>query len=229
MNKRGDRYQGIKVIGWVCVGLVYLLTLVTQLPHILDVYAGIERRGHQVFGISTAAGAAVAFEASVAIFTLRLIVSNKGERSRWTRAGVMAFLGISAVANVSYYFDITALDEKVMPLILAVALPAALWLYAEEFGRGAKAQARRLGGNESEVPVAASEPIAEINEPTAPQEPERYWLPCPDCGWVGRKAGYNSPEAAQNALNAHKCKDAVALSDNGRETNESDLVIAGVE
>ena len=135
--------RNVKVIGWLLVGVAYLLALATQLPHIYDVYASLERGHYALFGVSTALGAALAFEASVAIFTLRVIVNTKTERSRWTRIGIVAFLCVSAIANVSYYFDVAALDDVAMPLILAVALPFALWIYAEEFGRGARAQAKR--------------------------------------------------------------------------------------
>ena len=73
-------------MGWLCVGAVYVLTLVAQLPHRYDVYASLESAEHTLFGVNTALGAAIAFEASVAIFTLRAIINTKSERSRWTRA-----------------------------------------------------------------------------------------------------------------------------------------------
>jgi hypothetical protein len=184
-----------------------MLTLATQLPHIYSVYSSLESDEYTLFGASTALGAALAFEASVAIFTLRIIINTKTERSRWTRVGIVAFLAVSAVANVSYYFDIAALDNAIMPMILALALPAALWLYAEEFGRGARAAAKRK--------VAAQ--TAQSND--APVYVERFQAVCtvPGCGW---RKEYATPLGAQNALNAHvggKHRDGSAFGANGQE------------
>jgi hypothetical protein len=199
MSKGSNRQHRLRVIGWLGVGLVYILTLATQLPHIYDVYSALERGDYSVAGFSTAAGAALAFEASVAIFTLRLIVNTKSERGRWTRFGIAAFLAISAFANVSYYFDLAPLDNVIMPAILAVALPGALWLYADEFGKGARAEAKRKAST-------ASEPAA---------NPKLFPAACdfPGCDWSDE---YSSPVGATNALNGHSKKHRV-YSDNGVE------------
>jgi len=132
----------MKRLGWAAVAAAYLLTLITQLPHVYDVYSALERQRHAIAGVDTALGASIAFELSVAIFTLRLIVNRKAERSAWTARGVALFLALSALANASYYFDVALLDAAVMPLALTLALPFALWLYAEEFSASAKAQVR---------------------------------------------------------------------------------------
>jgi hypothetical protein len=131
-----------KKLVWLAIAIVYLLTLLTQLPHVFYVYSALERIEHQILGISTAWQAAIAFEASVAILTLRTIVNRKSERSRYTRPGIIGFLLMSALANLSYYFDIELVDSWLMPGALVFAIPAALWLYAEEFGADAKAAIR---------------------------------------------------------------------------------------
>ena len=188
-----DKYRPVRLAGWLAVGAIYLLTLATQLPHIIHVYAGAERTNDALLGISTAVGAAVAFELSVAIFTLRMIVATTAERSRWTRAGVVAFLAISAIANVSYYFDFAILDRWIMPAILAVALPAALWLYAEEFGRGAKAEsAKRAKQTQPSEPERNAEP----------QPAPTYTASCDVCDWS--KNGYKTERGRDNALIAHR-------------------------
>jgi hypothetical protein len=132
----------MKYLGWAAIATVYLLTLATQLPHIYDVYSALERSEHRILGVDTALGASVAFEASVAIFTLRTIINRKSERSRWTYWGLVGFLCLSALANVSYYFDLQIVDAILMPAALVCAIPLALWLYAEEFGAEARAEAR---------------------------------------------------------------------------------------
>lgn len=129
----------MKSLGWTAIIIVYLLTLATQLPHIYDVYSALERSEHNIAGLDTALGASIAFEASVAIFTLRTIVNRKAERSRWTRPGIVFFLLLSVLANTSYYFDVALVDSVLMPGALTIAIPLALWLYAEEFGAEAKA------------------------------------------------------------------------------------------
>lgn len=174
--------QRLKIIGSIGVAGIYLLTLLTQLPHIYDVYSGLERHRYTVVGVSTALGAAIAFESAVALFTLRIIVNPQRERSPWTKAGVIAFLAISAVANVSYYFDVAALDAIIMPALLSVALPFALWIFAEEFGFSARAQARQ----------------------TRRAQERTFSAACSLCNWS--KGGYATEQAAQNALNAHTRK-----------------------
>lgn len=140
-----------RTLGATFIVGAYMLTLLTQIPHIQDVYQSLERQEHTVlaFGLalSTAWGAAVAFEISVAIFTWRLIVNTSSARSKWTKRGVVGFLVLSFIANLAYYFDWqvgpVSLDAHVMPFLLAAALPLALWLYAEEFGSEAGAAVKR--------------------------------------------------------------------------------------
>jgi hypothetical protein len=149
----------MKQIGWFAIAAVYLLTLATQLPHIYDVYSALERSEHFVAGLDTALGASIAFEASVAIFTLRTIVNYKSERSRWTRPGIAFFLALSMLANTSYYFDVAIVDNVLMPLALTVAIPVALWLYADEFGAEAKAAIRKQRrSTQEQAPVVADVP-----------------------------------------------------------------------
>lgn len=136
-------------LGGLVIVAAYLLTLLTQLPHVQSVYQAMEKENHTIFGLalSTAWGAAIAFEISVAIFTWRLIVNRSSTRSKWTKRGVVGFLLLSFVANLSYYFDFVvgpvSLDAHIMPFLLAAALPLALWLYAEEFGASAGAAVKK--------------------------------------------------------------------------------------
>jgi Ca2+/Na+ antiporter len=141
----------LKIIAWGGIVAVYVLTLATQLPHIFSVYSALERTEHRILGIDTAWGAAIAFEATVALFTIRAIVNRKSERSRWTRWAIVGFLTLSALANLSYYFDWRWLDVSAIPALLAFALPVALWLYAEEFGAEAKAEARKRHRTEAQA------------------------------------------------------------------------------
>jgi len=156
----------VKAAGWLALACVYLLTLLTQLPHIYDVYTALERQSHRILGVDTALGASIAFEASVAIFTLRTILNTKATRSRWTRPGIVAFLLISALANTSYYFDVALVDGVLMPAVLTAAIPLALWLYAEEFGADAKSAIRAQGKTKEEPQPAQDAP------PPTPPEPQ---------------------------------------------------------
>ena len=76
-------------------GAVYVLVLITQLPHVWSAYANIEAPGLHL-AYYTAIGAAVAFELSTGVFTFRII---KGSRRRWTRRGLWFFIVASVVAN----------------------------------------------------------------------------------------------------------------------------------
>jgi hypothetical protein len=145
-----------KNLGIAGVILVYALTLLTQLPHIGEVYSSLERGAWQHW---TAWGAALAFEASVALFTLRLILNKVGERSRWTAWGVRVFLLMSGLVNLTYYFgdgvERTWLQNAVA-FILSWALPGALWLYAEEFGATVRAvirQESKTARDDTETPT----------------------------------------------------------------------------
>jgi hypothetical protein len=111
-------------------GFAYLLVLVTQLPHVWTIYAGLERPGVP-FTQWTALAAAVAFEASTGIFTFRWI---QGSKRRWTKGGVLFFAGTSAVVNLAYYNVWPWALDALAPWFVGVALPFALFLFAEEFG-----------------------------------------------------------------------------------------------
>jgi len=114
--------------------LVYLLVLVTQLPHVWHAYASIEIEGFYLAQI-TAIGAALAFEASTGIFTYRIV---KGSRRRWTRWGLLFFILASIVANGFYYGLAPVVFGIIWPAFATVALPFALALFAEEFGAEVK-------------------------------------------------------------------------------------------
>lgn len=156
----------MKRLGWIAVATTYLFTLITQLPHVYDVYSALERNRHAIAGVDTALGASIAFELSVAIFTLRLIVNRQSERSAWTARGVALFLALSALANASYYFDVVVLDAVVMPLALTLALPFALWLYAEEFSASARAQVRAAQRRATKEPVREAQTERTERAPT---------------------------------------------------------------
>jgi hypothetical protein len=202
-----------KNIGTLVVVLAYFLTLITQLPHVFDIYNSLEKTEHEIFGLSTAWGAAIAFEATVAIFTWRIIANNSEYRSRWTKPGIVGFLIMSAMTNFAYYFDIKELDETLMPGTLAVAIPLALWLYAEEFGSEAghrakvareereKALAREQRHQRKLERIKQQEEIEKIR-PSVPGyiTGNRCW-----CGeWEPRVEKHKTSRQASNALNAHK-------------------------
>ena len=167
---------------------VYLLVLATQLPHVGSVYASLERAGWYRY---TAWGAAVAFELSIAVFTYRSVVERSTRKS--TRWGLGFFLLASAVANASYYGLLPAVMSLVMPVFATVALPAALGLFASEFGAEVRREERRLRADRAAQ--IAPEPIGVVaNTPqsVAIPQPER-WV-CESCGREFR---------SRNALNAH--------------------------
>ena len=111
-------------------GLVYVLVLATQLPHIWFAYASLENPTIPL-AQWTALGAAVAFEASIGIFTYRII---NGINRKWPTRGLMFFIVASVVANGYYYAWWPVLFGWLMPVFATVALPLALALFAEEFG-----------------------------------------------------------------------------------------------
>ncbi|HKZ83122.1 MAG TPA: hypothetical protein VJ793_05645 [Anaerolineae bacterium] len=117
-------------------GFVYVLILITQFPHVWQAYADIERDGFYL----TAAGAALGFELSTAVFTYRLVT---GSTRKWTRRGVRFFIASSVMANLAYYNVLGGIMREVTPFLFAVALPVALALYAEEFGAEVKREERR--------------------------------------------------------------------------------------
>lgn len=113
---------------------VYVLVLATQLPHIWFAYASLENATIPL-AQWTALGAAIAFEASIGIFTYRIV---KGSRRRWTRRGLWFFIVASVVANGYYYGWLPVAFGWLMPVFATVALPVALALFAEEFGAEVK-------------------------------------------------------------------------------------------
>jgi cation transport ATPase len=172
-------------------GAVYVLVLLTQLPHVGAVYAGLERAGWYQW---TAWGAAVAFELSIGLFTYQVI---RGARSRWTRAGLGFFLVASAVANATYYSLAPLVFRWVMPLFATLALPLSLALFAEEFGTATKREERRAQRAERQAEPAPAR--------VEPEPSPVYSHQCQQCEqvfvWPGE---YANSRAAQNALNAHQ-------------------------
>ena len=160
-------------------GAIYVLVLVTQLPHIWSAYASLEDAGLPL-AQWTALGAAVAFELSIGVFTFRII---KGSRRRWTRRGLWFFIVASVVANGYYYRWWPFAFDRVMPVFATLALPLALALFAEEFGAEVKRDERRAKRNET------------ITETTAPIDETDGMIACPVCGRLCK---------GQNGLNAHK-------------------------
>lgn len=208
----------MKSLGWAAIIVVYLLTLATQLPHIYDVYSALERAEHDIAGLDTALGASIAFEASVAIFTLRTIVNRKAERSRWTRPGIVFFLFLSVLANTSYYFDVALVDDALMPGALTIAIPLALWLYAEEFGAEAKAVIRE---QRKVAKVGASAAKVATQEPATIAQHECW---CGEAFSKSQKLSAHIKKHANEARSADNARDALKLFEqlypgsNGRPT-----------
>ena len=94
-----------------------------------------------------------------------------------------------AVANATYYGLAPLVMRWVMPWFATVALPAALGLFASEFGAETLRAERRLRA-ERAAQIAA-EPVVEVAD--TPQVPARSWA-CESCG---RSFG------SRNGLNAH--------------------------
>jgi hypothetical protein len=191
----------MKLLGWAAIIIVYLLTLATQLPHIYDVYSALERSEHDIAGLDTALGASIAFEASVAIFTLRTIINRKKERSKWTRPGIVFFLLLSVLANTSYYFDVALVDSTLMPGALTVAIPLALWLYAEEFGAEAKVAIREQR-KAAQAPATATRIAAQADATVAQHE----------C-WCGEKRDTQQGLAAHTKRHKNEARAAESLPD----------------
>jgi hypothetical protein len=192
-----------KIGRWVGATFVigaYILTLVTQIPHIYDVYSSLEVTEHSVnvlgLTLNTAWGAAIAFELSVAIFTWRLIVNKSNARSKWTKRGVVGFLALSFMANLAYYFNWTvgpvSLDADVMPFLLAAALPLALWLYAEEFGHQAAVAVKK---SEREERAKSKEVVS------APYDMKEFACWCGE--WGPDPKRHKTVGQARGALGAH--------------------------
>ena len=158
-------------------GLVYVLVLATQLPHVWAAYASLEDPTIPLARY-TAAGAAIAFELSIGVFTYRII---KGSRRRWTKRGLAFFIVASGVANAYYYELWPLVFDFVFRLFATLALPFALALFAEEFGALERNIERR-------------ERRAERTKAKPKREPARYACKVAGCEFVAR---------SQNGLNAH--------------------------
>jgi len=159
-------------------GAVYVLVLITQLPHVWSAYASLEDSSLPLAQY-TALGAAVAFELSIGVFTFRII---KGSRRRWTRRGLWFFIVASVVANGYYYRWLPLAFDAIMPVFATLALPLALALFAEEFGAEVKLIERRAKRAESTDTTPT--PVSESDER----------IPCPVCGRLCK---------GQNGLNGH--------------------------
>jgi len=109
---------------------VYVLVLITQLPHVWYAYANLEAPTIPI-AQWTAIGAALAFELSTGVFTYRII---RGSRRRWTRVGLAFFIVASVVANGYYYGWARSVFDRIWPAFATLALPLALALFAHEFG-----------------------------------------------------------------------------------------------
>ena len=162
-------------LGSLVFGLVYVLVLATQLPHVWAAYASLEDATIPLAQY-TAAGAALAFELSIGVFTYRII---KGSRRRWTKRGLLFFIVASVVANAYYYRVWPFLFDWLMPVFATLALPLALALFAEEFGAMERLIERRAKRTETTAPVVETTGL----------------IPCPVCGRLCK---------GQNGLNAHK-------------------------
>lgn len=109
--------------------------LITQLPHVWWAYSRLERTADLAWTTYTALGAAVVFETSLAVFSLRLVlVRGRAKSRRWTQAGVGFFILASMLANADYY-NLGAWASVVLPWFLTVAIPLAVALFTHEFGR----------------------------------------------------------------------------------------------
>jgi hypothetical protein len=143
--------------------LVYVLVLVTQLPHIWYAYAALERPGFTLAHV-TAAGAAIALELATGVFTLRIV---QGTKQRWTRPGLAFFIVASVVAGGYYYAWWPFAFDRLMPAFATIALPIALALFAHEFGVEVKQDAldRKREAKRSEP---KPEPVAVVLPFTCP-------------------------------------------------------------
>jgi len=145
-------------------GVVYILVLATQLPHVWYAYASLEAVDMPLAHV-TAIGAAIAFELSTGVFTFRVV---SGSKRRWPRIGLAFFIAGSAVANAYYYRWLPLVFDTVMPIFATLALPAALALFAEEFGAEVKREQSAAKRAERQTVKTATAPMA------------LPWA-CPDC------------------------------------------------
>jgi hypothetical protein len=174
-------------------GLVYVLVLATQLPHIWSAYANLEDATIPL-AQWTALGAAVAFELSIGVFTYRII---KGNRRTWTRRGLLFFIAASVVANASYYQVWPWVFDWLMPVFATLALPVSLALFAEEFGTEVKREERIAQRLERRSEQPPEQP------PDVPNDVEQS-PPSFTCSLCGRSFG--SRAALSGHGNAHRTK-----------------------
>lgn len=144
-------------------GGVYVLVLITQLPHVWAAYANLENPAIPL-AQWTALGAAIAFELSIGVFTYRII---QGSRRPWTRRGLWFFIAASIVANGYYYGWLPLVFDLIMPAFATLALPLSLALFAEEFGAEVKQDERRAKQEERKA-ERAERRREQITEQPAP-------------------------------------------------------------
>jgi len=184
-------------------GLVYVLVLATQLPHVWYSYASLES-GDVPLAHVTALGAAIAFELATGIFTFRIV---NGSRRTWTKRGLAFFIVASIVANGYYYGVWPFLFDFLMPVFAMLALPAALALFAEEFGTEVKREERaaKRAEREAETPKTAKPTDAAPALPFA-------------CGYPGCDRSFASQQALAGHAKAHT---------NGHKVERLETVAAG--
>lgn len=181
-------------------GTVYVLVLVTQLPHIWSAYSALERPGFALAHV-TALGAAVAFELATGVFTLRIV---QGSRRRATRAGLAFFIVGSAVANAFYYRWLPFVFDVVMPIFATIALPVALALFAEEFGTELKRERTEANRAQRRSQPTPTDELAE-EQPATPlaiaPEPQASALPfvCHVCA-----RSYRTQQALAGHMSVHR-------------------------
>lgn len=168
-------------------GAVYILVLITQLPHIWWAYASLESPDIPL-AQWTALGAAVAFELSIGVFTYRII---KGSRRRWTKRGLAFFIVASIVANGYYYGWFPFVFDALMPAFATLALPLSLALFAEEFGAEVKREERQAKRTKTPTETTMDEPEPPIEQVNA--------FDCPICA-----RSFRSQQALAGHMNGHK-------------------------
>ena len=186
--------------------IVYVLILITQFPHVWAAYAAHEQEG---IGHLTAAGAALGFELSTALFTYRIVT---GSTRKWTRWGVRFFIAMSVVANLQYYGAFGGMVIAITPYVFAVALPVALVLYAEEFGVEIRKEERKA----AQATQAAPQTTQAAPQP-ARSEPQPVEVKLHDCAICG--AGFSTQQGlAAHIRHRHRPAAKPAPSANGHES-----------
>lgn len=154
--------------------LAYLCVLLTQAPHVWHVYASMET-GTIGFEQVTAIGCTIAFEAATGLFTYRLVT---GSNKKGVKLGVWFFILASVVANATYYQVLPRVFDLIMPWFAMLALPVALFLFAEEFGREAKSEDRARKREQRALQTAQDAP-AKLEQPK--QDANKVLRPCKYC------------------------------------------------